>query len=181
MRESFVFASSQWLLLHGVLPSANIDERAADRFQRKETVLRYDFDTPVDRRGTDCLKWDYLEAFYGREDIEPFWVADMDFKAPPEIIEPLLQRAEHGVFGYTAKPEGFYRSVIDWFREPLQLAAGEGLDSRHPRCCARPQHSDTDPDNPRRRNNHSAAGLLSLQGNGGTKRQEASQQSPDSG
>lgn len=77
--------------------------------------MKYDFDTPVDRTGTDCLKWDYLEAFFGREDLNALWVADMDFKAPIEIVKPLMDRAEHGVFGYTAKPEGFYRAVMNWF------------------------------------------------------------------
>lgn len=79
--------------------------------------MKYDFDSPVDREGTDCMKWDYLEAFFGRGDLNALWVADMDFKAPPEILEPVISRAEHGVFGYTAKPEGFYEAVINWFEK----------------------------------------------------------------
>ncbi len=79
--------------------------------------MKYDFDTPVDRSGTDCLKWDYLEAFFGRGDLNALWVADMDFKAPPEILEPIMKRAEHGVFGYTAKPEGFFTAVTGWFEK----------------------------------------------------------------
>ena len=77
--------------------------------------MKYDFDTPVDRSGSDCLKWDYLEAFFGRSDLNALWVADMDFRTPPEILDPIISRAEHGVFGYTAKPEGFYEAVINWF------------------------------------------------------------------
>lgn len=77
--------------------------------------MGYDFDKPVDRSGTDCLKWDYLHAFFGKEDLNALWVADMDFKAPPEILDPLIERAKHGVFGYTAKPDGFYQAVIGWF------------------------------------------------------------------
>lgn len=79
--------------------------------------MKYNFDSPVDREGTDCMKWDYLEAFFGRGDLNALWVADMDFKAPPEILEPVISRAEHGVFGYTAKPEGFYEAVINWFEK----------------------------------------------------------------
>ncbi|HOP26627.1 MAG TPA: PatB family C-S lyase [Candidatus Sabulitectum sp.] len=77
--------------------------------------MKHNFDTPIDRSGTSCLKWDYLQAFFGKEDLNALWVADMDFKTPPEILEPLIERAKHGVFGYTAKPEGFYQSVIQWF------------------------------------------------------------------
>ena len=79
--------------------------------------MKYDFDTPADRRGTDCMKWDYLEAFFGRDDLNALWVADMDFKAPPEILQPIIERAVHGVFGYTAKPEEFFTAVIDWFEK----------------------------------------------------------------
>ncbi len=57
----------------------------------------FDFDTPVDRRGTASLKWDR----YGGRDVIPLWVADMDFRSPPAIMEALQQRAAHGVFGYT--------------------------------------------------------------------------------
>ncbi len=82
--------------------------------------MKYDFDTPVDRSGTDCLKWDYLEAFFGRGDLNALWVADMDFKAPPEILDPIIKRAEHGVFGYTAKPEEFFNAVTGWFEKRYQ-------------------------------------------------------------
>ncbi len=78
--------------------------------------MKYDFDKPVDRYGTNCLKWDYLQAFFGKGDLNALWVADMDFKAPPEILDSLIERAMHGVFGYTAKPEGFYQAVIRWFQ-----------------------------------------------------------------
>jgi cysteine-S-conjugate beta-lyase len=57
----------------------------------------FDFDTPVDRRGTASFKWDR----YGRRDVIPLWVADMDFESPPAVTEALRRRAEHGVYGYT--------------------------------------------------------------------------------
>jgi cystathionine beta-lyase len=61
----------------------------------------FDFDTLVERRGTASVKWD---RYKGR-DIIPMWVADMDFKSPPEVVRALCQRAEEGVFGYTLPPE----------------------------------------------------------------------------
>jgi cystathionine beta-lyase len=57
----------------------------------------FDFDTPIDRRGTASLKWDR----YGRRNVIPLWVADMDFESPPAVTEALRRRAEHGVYGYT--------------------------------------------------------------------------------
>ncbi len=77
--------------------------------------MKYDFDTMPDRTGTSCIKWDYLNEFFGKGDINPLWVADMDFKAPPEILDPIIERAKHGIFGYTAKPDGFYTAVMNWF------------------------------------------------------------------
>ena len=58
--------------------------------------MKYDFDELVERRGTGCVKWD--ESKY--PDVIPLWVADMDFKAAPAILEAVRKRAEHGVFGY---------------------------------------------------------------------------------
>jgi cystathionine beta-lyase len=69
---------------------------------------RFDFDTPVDRRGTASLKWER----YGSHDIIPMWVADMDFKSPPEVIEAIQKRAAHGVFGYTLPPEELNRLIV---------------------------------------------------------------------
>lgn len=64
------------------------------------TYQQYDFNEIIDRRNTASEKWDK----YNGRDIIPLWVADMDFRSPPAVIEALRQRAEHGVFGYTAAP-----------------------------------------------------------------------------
>ncbi len=77
--------------------------------------MTFDFNAEVTRRGTGSIKWDFLEAFFGKDDLQPMWVADMDFKAPPEILSPILKRAAHGVFGYTAKTDQFYSAVVNWF------------------------------------------------------------------
>ncbi|UCF97498.1 MAG: pyridoxal phosphate-dependent aminotransferase [Spirochaetaceae bacterium] len=76
--------------------------------------MTYDFDTPVDRRGTASVKWDFSKRFAGLEELTPLWVADMDFPSCSEVIEALKRRAEHGVFGYTLEPESYYQAVIDW-------------------------------------------------------------------
>lgn len=78
--------------------------------------MRYDFDAAVDRRNTSCLKWDYLDAIFGRDDLISMWIADMDFSLPESITEVIGERARHGVFGYTARPVAFYEAVENWFR-----------------------------------------------------------------
>lgn len=77
--------------------------------------MRYDFDIPVDRRNTSCLKWDYLDSTFGRDDLISMWIADMDFRLPDSILDAICERARHGVFGYTVIPESFYRAVETWF------------------------------------------------------------------
>ncbi len=74
-------------------------------------MTRYDFDKPVNRCGTDCYKYDTMP----NADTIPLWVADMDFETAPVIVEALKRRLDHGCFGYTAVPEGFYKATIDWF------------------------------------------------------------------
>ncbi|MDY3015032.1 MAG: MalY/PatB family protein [Evtepia sp.] len=68
----------------------------------------------LDRRGTDCAKWDSLQDTFGREDLLPMWVADMDFKTPQCIRQALRQAAEQGMFGYLRVPERYYASVLGW-------------------------------------------------------------------
>lgn len=67
--------------------------------------MRYDFHTPIDRRGTGCIKFDR------RPELDPFWVADMDFASCPEILESLHRRVDHGVFGYAQAHEGLEEAI----------------------------------------------------------------------
>lgn len=71
----------------------------------------FDFHTVINRRGTNSYKWDIVKE----EDVIPLWVADMDFKAAPVILEALKKRVEHGVFGYTLVPDSYYEAIINWF------------------------------------------------------------------
>lgn len=70
---------------------------------------RFDFDTPVDRRGTAASKWEK----YGAADVIPMWVADMDFSCAPEIVEALHRRVDHRIFGYSSPPAGLIESTVD--------------------------------------------------------------------
>ena len=62
-------------------------------------MKKYDFDRIIDRRGTGSIKYDDLKERYGRSDLIPLWVADMDFETPPFIVDALKQRMEHAIFG----------------------------------------------------------------------------------
>ena len=72
----------------------------------------YNFDLRVNRKGTNSYKWDSDES----RDMLPMWVADMDFRTAPEIIEALRERVDHGIFGYTHVPEEYYEATVNWFR-----------------------------------------------------------------
>lgn len=73
--------------------------------------MDFNFDQLNDRRNTNSYKWDSSR----QEDVIPLWVADMDFKTAPAIIESLRERVEQGIFGYTRVPEEYYRATIEWF------------------------------------------------------------------
>ncbi len=79
--------------------------------------MAYDFTSLVERRGTACVKWDAPNgAGIPAGEVIPMWVADMDFRTAPCIIDALRKRVEHGVFGYTEVPESYYDAVISWFQ-----------------------------------------------------------------
>lgn len=79
--------------------------------------MTYDFDKMIDRRGTLALKTDALEERYGRGDLLPLWVADMDFETPCFVTDALRRRMEHPVFGYTITPDSYWQAVQDWIRD----------------------------------------------------------------
>ena len=70
--------------------------------------MKFDFDTPIDRRGTASVKWNK----YGGRDIIPMWVADMDFACAPAIVEALHRRVDHRIFGYSEPPAGLVDAVL---------------------------------------------------------------------
>ncbi len=74
----------------------------------------YNFDNAVERRGSDCEKWDGLASHFGSDDLIALWVADTDFEAPDFIMDALRKRLEHPVLGYATVPTDYWPSVIDW-------------------------------------------------------------------
>lgn len=78
--------------------------------------MKYDFDEIIERRGTGSVKWDESPS----ADVIPMWVADMDFKAAPAILEAIRRRAEHGVFGYALVEDDYYDTIISWFQRRHQ-------------------------------------------------------------
>lgn len=80
----------------------------------KPTNMKYNFDEIIDRRNTDCVKYDRLENFFGQKDLLPFWVADMDFNVPPCISDAITERVNHKVYGYTYRGENCIENIINW-------------------------------------------------------------------
>lgn len=76
--------------------------------------MNYDFDQVIDRNGTDSIKWDGVKNVWGRTDLIPLWVADMDFATPPFVLDAVKKRCEHPVLGYTSKSDSYYQSIINW-------------------------------------------------------------------
>lgn len=73
----------------------------------------YDFDTMIDRKGTNCHKWENMRPFGGKE-VLPFWIADMDLAVPPGVIEALNKRTAHPIYGYTMPQDSLFQSIADW-------------------------------------------------------------------
>lgn len=81
-------------------------------------MTKYNFDEVIDRHGTQCKKIEVLKQDYGRDDLLPLWIADMDFAVCPEITDALVHRLQsHPVYGYTCAYDGYWQSIIDWQRE----------------------------------------------------------------
>lgn len=73
-----------------------------------------DFDRQYSRLGTASVKWDSIRETYGKDDLIPLWVADMDFMAPRPVIKALQDYTEKGIFGYSVFPDSLYDAIIDW-------------------------------------------------------------------
>ncbi|MFA7351769.1 MAG: pyridoxal phosphate-dependent aminotransferase [Methylotenera sp.] len=76
----------------------------------------FDFDRVINREATASLKYDARQAVFGRADVIPLWVADMDFSAPPAVTNALTERATHPIYGYTSYPDSLYDALISWLK-----------------------------------------------------------------
>lgn len=79
--------------------------------------MKFDFDEIVDRRGTNSIKYDFAVEFGKPADVLPLWVADMDFRIPPAVIEALIKAAQHGIFGYSDTKQDYFEAVHNWYKK----------------------------------------------------------------
>ncbi len=91
--------------------------------------MRYNFDKEINRKGTNSIKWEYIVAekgvfvvektdrFFGKDRALPMWIADLDFQSPKPVIEALTKRAQHGVYGYTHKPDSYFDALVNWMQK----------------------------------------------------------------
>ena len=91
--------------------------------------MRYDFSREINRRGTHTIKWGFMQdeadpfhpkptdAFFGENRVLPLWVADMDFPCPRPVVEALVARAAHGIYGYTGVTDSYSDAVVHWMRK----------------------------------------------------------------
>ena len=78
--------------------------------------MKYDFNTVIDRKGSGDLMHEALLPRWGRDDLQPLWVADMDFAVMPDILDALRKRLEHPILGYTVEPTDYRPAIIDWIK-----------------------------------------------------------------
>jgi cystathionine beta-lyase len=90
--------------------------------------MKYNFDEEIDRRGTNSIKWEFVERAdqpgyvdhtdrsFGEQRVLPMWVADMDFRSPEPVVQALVKRAQNGVYGYSAPTPEFFLSLAQWMK-----------------------------------------------------------------
>ncbi len=90
--------------------------------------MQYDFDREVNRHGSNSVKWEFMpggaggprwvhtDRCFGENRILPMWVADMDFPSPQPVVDALVARAQHGIYGYTEKTDSYYAAVVNWMK-----------------------------------------------------------------
>jgi cystathionine beta-lyase len=81
-------------------------------------MIKYDFDKLIDRTNTNSMKYDFMEIFLNikDKDLLPMWVADMDFECPKPVVEAIIKRAAHPIYGYSERYDSYFESVINWMK-----------------------------------------------------------------
>lgn len=80
-------------------------------------MSKFDFDKLTDRNGTGAIKYDGLTEIFGKSDLLPLWVADMDFETPSFIVDALKKRMEHPIFGYSTIPDDYWTTICQWIND----------------------------------------------------------------
>lgn len=75
---------------------------------------KFNFDKEIERKGTASVKYDLLNQRFGSDDVLAMWVADADFEAPPAVVKAIKERAEHGIYGYSIRPETYFETIATW-------------------------------------------------------------------
>ena len=76
--------------------------------------MKYSFDEKIDRTGNHAAKWEEMGKKFISNDLWPMWIADMDLKTAPEIIDAMREKVEQGIFGYVYRPDSYYKAAADW-------------------------------------------------------------------
>ena len=79
--------------------------------------MKYNFNERIDRSENHSAKWAEMEMKFGRSDLIPMWVADMDIKAAPEIVESMKKKVEQEIFGYVYRPDSYYKTATEWLKK----------------------------------------------------------------
>ncbi|MPM33672.1 Cystathionine beta-lyase PatB [bioreactor metagenome] len=79
--------------------------------------MKYNFDKTVNRINNNSAKWNEMEKNFGKNDLLPMWIADMDFETAPEILEEMKNKLDQKIFGYVSRPDSYYQSAIDWSKK----------------------------------------------------------------
>ena len=87
-----------------------------NKLSQKYTYSLADFDELIDRRGTNCVKYDFCSDVFGTDDILPMWMADMDFRTPDFVFDAIKERSKHPVLGYSRPPQDYFSVVSDWIK-----------------------------------------------------------------
>jgi cystathionine beta-lyase len=100
-----------------------------EKSRKGDLSMNYDFDQELDRKDTQSAKWGVIQDpknpakwlatndYFGDDRILPMWVADMDFPAPKPVVDALVERANHGIYGYTLRTDSYNSAVVDWMQE----------------------------------------------------------------
>lgn len=83
--------------------------------------MKYNFDETIDRNGTSAIKLEGMKEIWGRTDLIPLWIADMDFATAPFVTEAIRRRCENRILGYTSKPDSYYQAIINWIKMRYEL------------------------------------------------------------
>lgn len=90
--------------------------RIKQNFKKNDKMRKYNFDEIIDRRGTDCIKYDALPQFFGADGLLPVWVADMDFRTPDFVMNAVRKRLEHEILGYTFRGDSYHEAIQGWLK-----------------------------------------------------------------